>query len=164
MCAASLAHHRLLDSVDRLYLRDDDLSPIPTEHLTSLVSCVTNLLLIQNVSGCDLVSIMTSVKCEKLSINRRCLGKEETQALVQVMESRVEMVTLSSEVTLDIEALTEYSGQGVCKYVNFWGDTADRYREEMRTWARSRNWRIAYDEVSFVMFRQVPRPTESSSD
>ena len=30
------------------------------------------------------------------------------------MESRVEEVMLSDEVTLDIEALAEYSGTGVC--------------------------------------------------
>ena len=58
------------------------------------------------------------------------------------MESGVEKVWLKVEVTLDIEALTEYSGQGVCRKVELYGDTSTRYREEMRTWARRRNWRV----------------------
>ena len=48
-------------------------------------------------------------------------GREETQGLLQAMESGVEKAWLGFknvkqeyEVTLDIKALTEYSGQGVC--------------------------------------------------
>ena len=145
-CGASLAHHGLLSSVNRLSLYFIDLSPVPTQHLASLVSCVTNHLDIWNVSGCDLTSILTSAKCGFLYIYGQSLGSEETQALVQAMESGVEEVRLTNGVTLDIEALTEYSGQGVCRKVELFLDesyTADRYREGMRTWARNRNWRVA---------------------
>lgn len=41
--------------------------------------------------------------------------------------------------------LTEYSGQGECREVDLWNDTADRYREELRTWARSKNWKVSRD-------------------
>ena len=75
------------------------------------------ILHISNVSGCDLVSLLTSLKCQELIIHRQTLGREETQALVRAMESDVERVRLNVEVTLDIEALTEYSGQGVCRRV-----------------------------------------------
>ena len=59
------------------------------------------------------------------------------------MESGVETVVLSDEVTLDMEALAKYSGQGVCRQVEIEvnTDTAARYREDLLTWARSRNWR-----------------------
>ena len=62
------------------------------------------------------------------------------------MESRVDRLWLGAEVTLDIEALTEYRGQGVCQKVKLMGlgmgDTAvERYREDLRKWARSKNWR-----------------------
>ena len=153
-CAASLAHHGLLGSVRDLDLCLVDLSSVPAQHLSSLVSCVTRSLCIEEVSGCDLVSTLTSLKCKDFHIarHRQRLGREETQALVQAMESRVEDVRLSSEVTLDIEALTQYSGQGVCKRVMLYDDTAectvDRYREELRTWARRRNWIIAYERKS----------------
>ena len=107
---------------------------------------MTTELHIENVSaGCDLVSLLTSLKCKYLDISSQSLGREETQALVQAMESDMEMVALWDEVTLDMEALAEYSGQGVCWNVTLDEDTADRYRGELVTWARSRNWRI-YDD------------------
>ena len=143
MCGASLAHYGLLGSVDWLIQRNVDLSPVPAQHLASLVSCVTSLLQIRNVSGCDLVSLLTSLKCPGLDIASQSLGREETQALVQAMEFGVEKVTLLEEVTLDMEALTQYSGQGVCWKVKLSGEITPRYREELRTWARSRNWKIA---------------------
>ena len=145
-CGASLAHHGLLSSVNRLSLYIIDLSPVPAQHLASLVSCVTNHLDIWNVSGCDLTSIVTSAKCGSMSIYGQSLGREETRALVQAMESGVKEVRLTNGVTLDIEILTEYSGQGVCRKVELFLDAsyrADRYREGMRTWARSRNWRVS---------------------
>ena len=118
MCGASLAHRGLLGSVMGMRLRDVDLSPVPAQHLASLTSCVTIYLCIENVSGCDLVSLLSSLKGEELYITSQSLGWEETRALVQAMESGVKEVTLSDGVTLDMEALSEYSGQGVCSKVD----------------------------------------------
>ena len=146
MCSASLAHNGLLNSVRLMALRDLDLSPVPAQQLASLASCVTSILRIQNVTGCDLVSIISSVKCEFLIIGSQSLGRKETLALVQAMDARVEEVELHGEVTLDIEALSEYSGQGVCGEVRLYGNTRDRYREQLRTWASNRNWRVIVDE------------------
>ena len=123
MCGASLAHHGLLGSVDQIGLYNIDLSPVPAQHLASLVSCVTKELSIMNVTGSDLVSILSSVKSQRLYIfsnlseryqrySLGSLGREETRALVQAMESRVESVGLAGEMTLDIKILMEYSGQG----------------------------------------------------
>ena len=47
--------------MDTLWLLDVDLSPVPAQHLASLALCVTFRLSIRNVSGCDLVSILTSL-------------------------------------------------------------------------------------------------------
>ena len=131
-----------------LWLEDVDLSPVPAQHLASLASCGTRYLIIKNVSECDLVSLLSSLKCERLNINRQSLGRKETRALVQAIdiESGVEEVRLGIEVTLDIEALAEYSGQGVCMKVTLDSDTADRYRKELVTWARTRNWRVDTDK------------------
>ena len=109
MCGASLAHHGLLGPVIGLSLADVDLSSVPAQHLVSLVSSVTSCIRIQNVSGCDLASLLSSVKCGQLHITRQSLGREETQALVQAKDSRVKKVKLHKEVTLDIEALAQYS-------------------------------------------------------
>merc|ERR1711884_969116 len=69
-CGASLAHHGLLGSVNSMFLIDVDLSLVPAQHLASLASCVTRCLHIENVSGCDLVSILSSLKCRDLDIFR----------------------------------------------------------------------------------------------
>ena len=90
--AASLAHHGLLGSVEWLYLKNLDLASVPAEHLASLASCVTSSIGIINVSNCDIISFLASVKCGHLIINRENLNSEETQALVQAMESRVKRV------------------------------------------------------------------------
>ena len=58
------------------------------------------------------------------------------------MESRVEAVRLFEVVTLEIEALMEYSGQGECQEVACVDDAATRYREDLRAWATSRNWAV----------------------
>ena len=121
------------------WLQNVDLTSVPAEHLASLVSSVTEWLGIRNVSGCDLVNILESVKSIRLAIFRQSLGSEETQALVWAMESRVGWVGLDREVTLDIRDLMEYNGQGKCRVVECYSDTADRYRVQLRTWAKSRN-------------------------
>ena len=54
------------------------------------------------------------------------------------MEFGVKKVTLWPQVKLDMEVLTEYSGQGQC--TSLCQGSGPRYREELRTWARSRNW------------------------
>ena len=56
-----------------------------TEHLTSLVSSVTGSVNIWKVGGCDLVTILDSVKSKVLSFIGLSLGSEETQALVRAM-------------------------------------------------------------------------------
>ena len=136
--AASLAHHGLLGSLKDIWLEHVDLSSVPAEHLASLASCVTGGVFILNLDNCDMISFLDSVKCIWLSISSQTLSSEETRALVRVMESRVERVGLGSygEVSLDITALTQYSGQGKCGEVRCYNDTADRYREEVRSWAQ----------------------------
>ena len=145
-CGASLAHYGFLGSVRKVTLVPlVDPSPVPAQHLTSLLSCVTDFVFLSKVSGYDLVSLFTSLKCQALQILRQSLGREETRALVQAMESSVEEVVLGWDLTLDMEALAEYSGQGVCRQVLLSSDSVSRYQEELKTWARSRNWRVAQD-------------------
>ena len=110
---ARLAHHGFLGPLDELSLDDVNLSSVPADHLASLASCVTVNVNIRNVSGCDLSTILDSLHCKRLSISRQSLSSEETQALVRAMEAGVENTVLGSrDVTLDIEALAGYSGQG----------------------------------------------------
>ena len=165
--AASLAHYGLLGKlkISSLHL-ENDLSSVPIEHLTSLMSKETEMLLIRNVSGCDLVTIFHSVNSDHLSfrlhfyIEGQHLVTEETQALVQAMETRVPYLFLGAsngdkagEMTLDIEALVNYSGKGKCRGIMCWSPTW--YREELKSWAEQRNWILGQDDnLSFVIFRQ----------
>ena len=142
--AASLAHHGMLGSVQSMRLSDVDLSSVPAEHLASLASCVTWTVDIYNVSNCDLVSILDSVKCEWLFISSQSLSSEETRALVRAMESGVEEVELGyrGDVSLDITALTQYRGKGECWSVRCYNNIAGiRYRVKVRMWARRIRWR-----------------------
>jgi len=149
ICGASMVHNDLLDfdswmNPMRISLQNIDLSPVPIQHLESLAYCVTGDVEIKNVSGCQqIVSILKHIYCASyLRFSNQSLGREETQALVQAMESGVGVVVLLREVTLDIKTFTEYSGQGFCWEVSLRKDTAAKYREELRTWARIRNWRV----------------------
>ena len=128
---ASLAHHGILtNSVKNIVLRNLDLTSLPTEHLAALASCVTGSVAINNVTSCDLVSILASLKCPWLGISNQTLSSEETRALVWAMESGVEDVKLGNmgEVSLDITALTQYSGQGKCRSLTFYHNSRNRYR------------------------------------
>jgi len=160
--AASLAHHGVLGSVKWLKLWDVDLYSVPAELLASLVSSVTKSVATVNVGNCDLIIILDSVKCKVLSIHSQTLSNGETRALVRAMESRVEMVFLGKMwtwmhggVSLDITALIQYSGQGKCREVWCWTDTADRYWEEMRSWAQRMNWRVRANDNDYISTARV---------
>ena len=148
--AASLAHSRMLGSVKGLLLINLDLASVPAEHLVSLASCVKWRIDIWNDSNWDIISLLDSLKCEEFCISRQTLSSEETRALVRAMESRVKVVALGNswgEVSLDIRALTQYSGQGKCGQVRCHGDTARRYWEELRSWARMIHWIVTVDSA-----------------
>ena len=63
-CGAALAHYGLLGALDFIRLGNVDLSTVPTQHLVSLVSSVTRAVTIHNVTGCDLVTLIDSLKCK----------------------------------------------------------------------------------------------------
>ena len=142
--AACLAHQGLLRSVTGMKLSNVDLTSVPAQHLASLTACVTGDVIINNVSNCALVSILDSLKCQVLRLNSQSLSSEETRAMVRAMESRVERLRLGcwGEVSLDIRALTQYSGQGKCGWVMCYDDTAHIYGEEVRSWAQRIIWRV----------------------
>ena len=72
------------------------------------------------------------------------LSDVETRALVTAMRDRVQRVELVN-VTLDIEELTQYDGQGLCSELEVWGDMRDRYWERLREWAADKGWTVTRD-------------------
>ena len=155
-CAAILAYHGMLDSVEFLYLRYVDLRSVATQHLASLASRVTKRVDLKNISGCNLATLFDSLReCKLLWIESQRLGREETKAMVRAMETQVEEVDLL-DATLDIEALAEYSGQGRCTSVVCLRDTVDRYSEALKTWTTSRTdwmWKEYGRKGHWTMFR-----------
>ena len=135
---ASLAHHGLLSSLESMSFTDVDLSSIPDESLASLVSCVNLSVTIENVKNCN--SILDGVKSERLAIQKQTLTSEETRTLVKAMESKVEKVEFglsgAEGVTLDLVALTQYSGQGKCQTVYWENIFFDKYEAELRNWVK----------------------------
>ena len=154
-CAASLAHHGLIGSLWDMILGDVDLTSVPTDHLTSLVSSVTERFSIQNVSGCDLVSVLDSVKSNCLNIIRQNLDSEETQALVRTMESRVITLQLNKGLTLDIRDLRGYSGQGKCKRLECYGDAQTKYSYQLRIWSTCKNWRVTFESFQYFKIESM---------
>ena len=69
---------------------------------------------------------------------------------MRAMESDVKCVMLGREASLDISALTQYSGQGKCKRVYCLNITTDRHREEVKNWALRINWGEHEDNNDFL--------------
>ena len=133
-----------------------DLTSVPPDHWAALASWVTwSSVSILQVSGIGLTSFLSKVKCQSLGFPDQRLDREETQALVQAMESGVELLHLHS-VTLEMETLVTYSGQGQCRQVSIFyhGGGPEMWRvnmkEPLKGWAVSRDWAVAIDSVSFV--------------
>ena len=162
-CAASFAHLGLMGPLKNylgldLRLFNVNLASVPTQHLAALVSCVKDNFSIDNISGCDLVSILNSVKISRLEINYLNLDNKETLALVQVMETGVEKVTLGDKMALDIEALTMYSGQGKCRHLFLW-DLED-FREQLCAWAKCKDWSFKSDFNDSQTFIELMRDNQ----
>ena len=132
--AARLAHYGQL-GFDHLNLCHLDLSTVPGEHLCSLASSGRDTFRIQTVRGCDLIKIISSVKCNRLGISNQNLDTEATEAVVQAMDTRIEEAEIidykmfrflrgNAELgeedmkwMLDMEALTKYNGKGRCRVI-----------------------------------------------
>merc|ERR1719480_215693 len=104
------------------------------------------------VDGDGLTSFLNNLKCESLRISNQSLSREETQALVLAMDSGVEVVDLRS-VTLDMETLVTYNGQGRCGEVRLNCDYDEdpemrRVNQGLKIWGmRSRNWTVIDDQM-----------------
>ena len=130
--------------MEKMELWDVDLTSVPAEHLASLVSLVTWHVYIRNVRGCDLLTVLHSVRSNRLLISSQSLDSGETKALVQVMESVVEEVKLVGGTTLDIRCLMEYTGQGKCRRMECYYDTVAGYKEQLKNLAISKNWTVTF--------------------
>ena len=120
--------------------------------MEKLASIVTVGVIIHKMTHTDqLRSILASVKCTQLGLVRMDLSDTETRALVTAIRDQVERVALG-DVTLDIEELIQYNGQGCCSQLEVYGYTRPRYGYRLRRWAADNRWRVTRDDgVCLVM-------------
>ena len=96
-------------------------------HLQKLVQCVTGTIDISNVQPLDatdehynLATLLDAVNCKELQLFAEKLNKEETEALVRAMTSRVEILHLYLQFMFDLDhdSFSKYNGDGKCKEVH----------------------------------------------
>ena len=63
------------------------------------------------------------------------LTEPQTHALVTNLKERLEELVLWAGLTLDIEVLCQYKGQGRCRKIGVDRDTRKRYGERFKHWA-----------------------------
>ena len=144
--AALLAWEGHLTSVEYMMIEKISIRDIAWDHMEKLASIVTWRVGIDNMTHTDqLGSILASVKCRVLWLWNMDLSDTETRALVTAMRDGVQTVVLWYDVTLDIEELTLYNGQGRCSELQVCGDMRPRYWVRLRRWAADKGWRVTLD-------------------
>ena len=145
--AALLAWEGHLTLVENMRIMNISIRDIPWDHMEKLASIVTGRVWIDNMTHTDqLSSILADVKCTWLRLQRMDLSDTETRALVTAIRERAQIVALFSNVTLDVEELTQYDGQGCCSELHVRDDTVTRYGERLRRWAADKGWTVTRDD------------------
>ena len=155
MRAALLAWEGHLTSVEYMAIVNINITDIPRDHMEKLASIVTEAVSIVNMTHADqLGGILASVQCPVLMLYKMEMSEAETRALVTAMRDRVQRVWLVYGVTLVIEELTQYDGQGRCSVLEVWGDTRDRYRDRLRRWTADKGWRVTWENRTSLVMRR----------
>ena len=85
------------------------------------------------------------------------LSEADTRALVTAMRDQVQTVALVNDVTLDIEELTQYDGQGRCSVLNVEGAGWRKsggiggHGDRLRRWAADKGWTLEDNVWGLVM-------------
>ena len=147
-CGAVLASQGFITQVPMLWLDDLDISLVPAGDLSKLVKCVSDSVTITNVCG-DLAPVLSNVQCRDLGIVSQSLNASDTKCLVDAMVRRVQEVWLD-DVSLDMETLAQYDGQGVCRELRFRADTLERYRGQVDLWAANMGWAVSGNNYCYL--------------
>ena len=143
--AAQLASDGHLKSVEEMELLDMDISDIPPDPFGKLVSKVTDLVSIYLLTPTThLDIIMENAQCRRLDLSCMDLTELQTRAMVRAMQDRVIGVKLSG-VTLDIEVLCQYNGQGKCWMLKLEANTRTLHGERILSWMEEVGWSVLTD-------------------
>ena len=151
-CLASFIHHGYITEMQRMRLVNIDLSEVA--HVSALADVTARDVWIQNVTG-NIAPVISRIKCRVLSLTEMMLGTDDTAALVQGMQTAVEVVELGDvlpldTVELDMNTLVTYDGRGHCREVGCWGETGERYGNQLAIWGETMGWGVrkyAFDDV-----------------
>ena len=160
---ASLIYHDILGgevTIRALNLWNGNLSSIPSEHLGSLASCVTDTVCIGIGTGViiqNLEALIEKVKSEVIEIGRcgKTLGSDDILALVRAMQTRVETVILMDDDTEVVKTLLKtYGGKGKCQEVSVMvrDSIETRVEEDMKQLAKTIDWDVdvTVDQLDIV--------------
>ena len=153
--AALLASEGHLTAVEYLNIKNIDTTDIPLDQLKKLTSIVTSDVILGNVTPSHyLSSIISSVKSQGLWLHNMDLSEADTVNLVIAMMDRVQMVKLG-DVTLDIEELTMYQGDGRCRELHLGGYTRLRYGGRIKKWAADKGWSPTRDSGFVLIMKRT---------
>ena len=153
--AAQLAWEGHLPAVEKMELKNKNLSDIPNDKMGKLASIVTNSVSINNITPASLDLILESVRCSKLGLMNMRLTEPQTRALVTALTERLERVELRLDVTLDIHSLCQYNGRGTCRELVVRGDARERYGEKLRRWGAEVEWAVTgWQGASYIIMER----------
>ena len=140
--AASLAEAGLIHNIDTIGIWPGyDVRMMPREAVDSLVQCVTDGVFINRLEGPSYIRrIYGNVKSKVLGIGYQVLPERETKILVEAMEQRIACLMIRADVDLDINALLEYSGMGLCKDIRLGYDAGCKYGDQLMQWSLRNKW------------------------
>ena len=65
------------------------------------------------------------------------------------------------DVSLDMETLAQYDGQGECRELRFRADTLERYRAQVDVWAANMGWAVSGNHYCYLI-RALPDKKEDN--
>ena len=80
---------------------------------------------LEGLSG-DINQLLPLISCRKLVIWDTDLSRNDTEALVKCLNTKVSHLVLSGATDVDISVLCQYNGTGKCQYVECWFDSYTR--------------------------------------
>ena len=120
--------------------------------MVKMASIVTEVVWIANMApSSQLGSILASVQCPELWLEKMDLTEADTRALVTAMSHHLHLVGLYDRVTLDPEALAAYDGRGRCTELRMEDDTVTRYGERIKRWASEKKWTVTRDDDGWLI-------------
>ena len=155
--AARLAWEGQLTAVRNMEIVNIDISDIPNEQIEKLTSNVTERVYIKNMTPNGQINrILASLKNPYgvLWLHGMVLSKADTRLMVTAMRDLLEIVTLYGDMTLDIEEMTKYDGQGHCNTICVADETRRKYGARFRRWAERWKWTVRREDDNSLEFER----------